>query len=71
MLPKLGRQRDAWQAALRRAWHLWTARRLYRRVEEHGREALKLRDKAVYHEQRAKHFHLKEVRIREDSKRRR
>lgn len=65
MLPKLRRRQDAWQAAFGREWHLWTARPLYRRAEEHGREALKLRDQAAHHERRAKHFQLEEIRIRE------
>jgi hypothetical protein len=36
-----------------------------RKAEEYGREALKLRDQAEHHEQRAKHFQLEEIRIRE------
>ena len=65
MLPKARRQRDAWWAAIRREWHLWRARRLLRMAEAHGREALKLREEATLHEQRAKHFQLQEIRIRE------
>jgi len=55
MRPKMHRVRAAWWAAVRREWHLWTARRLYRLAEARGRQALKLRDQAAHHEQRAKH----------------
>jgi hypothetical protein len=65
MLPKMRRRRDAWWAAIQQEWHLWTARRLYRQAEAHGRQALKLRDQAAHHEQRAKHFQLQEIRLRE------
>ena len=65
MLPSARRKRDAWWAAMQREWHLWRARRLFRLAEAHGREALKLREEATLHEQRAKHFQLEEIRIRE------
>ena len=52
MLPKMHRRRDAWRAAIKREWHLWAARRLYRMAEGYGR-------------QRAKHFQLEEIKPRE------
>jgi hypothetical protein len=36
-----------------------------RQAEAHGRQALRLRDQAAHHEQRAKHFQLQEIRLRE------
>jgi len=65
MRPKMHRVRAAWWAAVRRDWHLWTARRLYRLAEARGRQALKLRDQAAHHEQRAKHFQVQEIKLRE------
>jgi hypothetical protein len=65
MPPKIQRHRDVWRAAIQREWHLWAARRLYRRAEAQGRQALKLHDPAAHHEQRAKHFQLEEIKLRE------
>ena len=65
MLPRMRRHKDAWWAAMRREWHLWTARRLIRMAEAHGRQALKLRDRAAHHEHRAKHFQMVEIKHRE------
>jgi hypothetical protein len=38
--------------------------RLGRLVAAHNREVSRLRDRAVHHEQRAKHFQLQEIRLR-------
>ena len=65
MLSKMHRHRDVWGAALQREWHLWAARRLYRIAEAHGRQALKQRERAAHHEQRAKYFQLQEIKLRE------
>ena len=65
MGPITHRNRAAWWVAIRREWHRRTARRLYRTAEAYGRTALELRDRATHHEQRAKHFQLREIRLRE------
>ena len=65
MLSKMRRRHDAWRAAIKREWHLWVAWRLYRIAEAQGRRALELRDRAAHHEQRAKHFQLEEIKLRE------
>jgi hypothetical protein len=69
MRPKTRPEHAAWWAAIQRWWHLRTGRRFYRTAEEYGRQALKLRDRAVHHEQRAKHFQLKEIRLRRNKHR--
>jgi hypothetical protein len=62
---KTHRNRAAWWAAFQREWHLRRSRRLYRTAEAYARQALELRDQAVHHEQRAKHFQMQEIRLRE------
>ena len=60
MGPITHRNRAGWWVAIRREWHRRTARRLYRTAEAYGRKALELRDRAIHHEQRAKHFMLRD-----------
>jgi hypothetical protein len=59
------RNSAAWWAAIQREWHLMNSRRLYRMAEARGRQALLMRDRAAHHEQRAKHFQLQEIKLRE------
>jgi hypothetical protein len=65
MRPKMPHEHAARWAAIQRWWHLRTARRFYRTAEAYGRQALNLRDKAAHHHQRAKHFQMQEIRLRE------
>jgi hypothetical protein len=65
VLPKMHPNRAAWGAALRREWHRRTALRLHRMAAAYARKALELRNRAAHHEQRAKHFQLQEIRLRE------
>ena len=58
-------RRAVWWAALQREWHLRTSRRLYRTAEAFARQALEMRDRAAHHEQRAMHFQMQEIRLRE------
>jgi hypothetical protein len=59
------RDRAVWWAAIQREWHRRRALWLHRMSEAHIRELSRLRDRAAHHEQRAKHFQLQEIRLRE------
>jgi hypothetical protein len=53
-----------WWTAIRQEWHRRRALRLGRLVAAHNREVSRLQDRAIHHEQRAKHFQLQEIRLR-------
>jgi hypothetical protein len=65
MRPKTHRRFARWWAAIQQEWHRRQALRLQRMVEASGRQALRMRNRAVHHERRAKHFQLRQISLRE------